>query len=330
MRTLAGGLGLFARGTFFVAVGLFTAYDFTACSGSAGQLFTSVGGAPGAAGFTGIAGRGGRGGVSGRAGRGGLGGQAGLEGGRGGGAGDSAVPDDGGANTPDAEGECSDDGACDDGNDCTANLCESGRCSHPALGAGVECGVDQAGDCTAAASCDGAGACVASAAPNGASCEGGSCTLGECIQGQPVGCPAEVVSTLPFQASWRTVGGVNLFDPDGGCDAVSTPDFAVVFTAPAAALYRFAAAGEVGTNDPESQDPDASERADSVLTIASGACGGLGATQLACNDDINDNSRDSGISLRLEAGQTVTVYASEYHERVPGGGSGTLSIALGD
>jgi hypothetical protein len=113
--------------------------------------------------------------------------------------------------------------------------------------------------------------------------------------------------------SWRTVGGVNLFD--GSCDGAGTPDFAVIFTAPATAVYRF----------------EATSTEDSVITIAAGACSGLEATQVACNDDITPNvNLDSRIDLdgnqQLEEGETVTVYTGEV--RAPGGGSGTLRISV--
>ena len=129
---------------------------------------------------------------------------------------------------------------------------------------------------------------------------------------------------------WRTVGRVDLYE--GGCDVENTPDFALVFTAPADGTYRIEAAGEVGDNDPELGGEDASELADSVLTIATGACGGFAAMSLGCNDDIPGNGVpgggefDSLIDLSLEAGDTITIYVNEFGEIVPGGGSGTLSI----
>jgi hypothetical protein len=315
MRSLAGWWRLSGWGALLVV----------ACSGSAGDLFSNGVGGSATAGFAGIAGRGGRGGLGGSVGRAGRGGESGLAGDPGGSGGSAG---DAGGSAPDAGLACEDESTCDDRNDCTTDGCDDGICSHSPVVVGTGCGDNQVGDCKAAATCDGAGACVAGDEPNGSACEGGSCTLGECIEGAPVGCPAEVVATLPFQASWRTVGGVNLYDSVGCNDVTATPDFAVIFSAPAAATYCFEAAGLVGTDDPETPgDNDASELADSVLTVAAGACAGFDAPQLACQDDISQNNLDSRIQRMLAEGETVTVYAGEVREL--GGGSGTLSISAG-
>jgi hypothetical protein len=134
-------------------------------------------------------------------------------------------------------------------------------------------------------------------------------------------CPAAVAAELPFEESWRTVGGVDLYR--GECDIDNTPDFAVVFTAPETGLFRFDAAGVVGEDDPDLED----QLADSVLTIVAGNCAGQDATELLCNDDDTDRDTfDSRLDLLLEAGQTVTVYVREFEEVLPGGGSGTVSI----
>lgn len=189
---------------------------------------------------------------------------------------------------------------------------------------GTPCGDDDEDECSGADECDAAGACSPNDLPNGSECDDGSCTLGECIDGQPVGCPAEVVNDVPFSTTWRTVGRVNLFG--GGCDIGGTPDYAVVFTAPTTGTFRFEAAGVAGEGDPESGLPGAEELADSVLTIAEGSCEGMDAMQLACNDDIPEDSLDSLLELALDQGDVVTVYVGELRE--PEGGSGTLSITL--
>jgi hypothetical protein len=309
VRSLASWCGILGWGTVLVA----------ACSGSAGNLFTTGAEGSGAAGFGAFAGRGGRGGIVGRAGQ---GGQAGLGGESDGGAG---VSGDGGA-APDAGAACTDESDCYDGNDCTEDACEGGRCSRAPSAAGVACGDTDVSVCRGLGSCDGEGACVADEAPNGSACEGGSCTLGECIAGRPEGCPAEVVGDLPFAASWRTVQGVNLYD---GCnDVPNTPDFAVIFSAPAPGVYCVEATGEPGTDDPETPGND-NELADSVLTIVEGACSGSNAAQIACNDDVEEGDFDSRLNLQLDEGETVTVYAGELREPLPGGGSGTLSISEG-
>jgi hypothetical protein len=294
------------------------ALSIVACSGSAGDLFTPPGGSSGTLGF---GGRGGRGGTANGPSAGASAGDSGEAGGPDGGVDEAGV---GGASVI-GDGGAGCDPACDDGNDCTVDICDAGECRHPPAGAGAPCGSDRDDECTAADTCDGQGACLSNDAANGSGCNDGSCTLGECIDGQPVGCPAQVVTGLPFATGWRTVGGVDLYA--GGCDVASTPDFALVFTPPAAGMYRFEAAGEVGTDDPELGGEEASELADSVVTIAAGACGGFAAPSLGCNDDIELGvNLDSRLDLALEEGQTITIYVNEYAEVVPGDGSGTLSI----
>jgi hypothetical protein len=288
-----------------------------ACSGSAGELF---GGDAGALGPDGFAGRGGRGGTGGGIGGAGRAGQAGASG--------SSEPDagldDAGATAPDGGDPCA-ELDCDDLNDCTEDTCGAEGCSNTPLGAGTECGSTLESACSAPDTCDGDGACLDNHAANGDECADGSCALGECIAGGSLGCPAQVATALPFDASWRTVGGVVLYD--GTCDVANTPDFAVLFTAPATATYRFDATGLEGDDDPENEDDDdAVVLADSVITVVDGACQGLDATQLGCNDDIQNQNFDSRVELALSEGQTVTVYAGEVREVSPGGGSGTLRI----
>jgi hypothetical protein len=256
-------------------------------------------------------------------GRGGRGG-APLPGGNAGSGGSTSVPDagsgDGGSG---AEPPCSTDEDCADGSVCTIDSCVDTACVSEPVAAGVACGDALDGECSHPDTCDGAGVCAANDEADGAPCSGGACAAGACAPDEPPpACPAAVVSELPFEASWRTVGGVDLYQ--GTCDIPGTPDFAVVFTAPETGVYRFEAAGAAGTDDPE-PDPE-SELADSVLTIVSGSCTGVGAAELECNDDANDQTFASRIDLVLEAGQSVTVYANEFQEVLPGGGSGTLGI----
>src|SRR5262245_38659132 len=293
------------------------------CSGSAGRLFSDDagdGGSSGLAGFSGFAGRGGRAGTGGVAGRGGTDGQSGQPPQPDGGSGASGLGD------PDSgDGQaCSDELACDDGNECTLDVCDDRGCSHPPVEAGADCGNPNGEVCSAPDTCDGAGVCVPNHAPEGTVCDGGRCTEGACVAGEPGGCPVLVVTELPFDTNWRTVGGINLYDGDGTCDANNTPDFAVVFVAPATGNYRFEATGVAGEDDPETTGGNAELLADSVVTIADGACEGRAAPQLACNDDQPNGDRNSLIQLQLEAGETVTVYAGERDEEF--GGSGTLSI----
>lgn len=287
-----------------------------ACSGSAGELFGGDAVTLGPGGFAGRGGRGGTGSGFGGAGRPGQGGASGS------GARDAGVED--ADMTPDGGDDCAELG-CDDQNACTQDTCGSEGCINTPLAAGAECGSSLQEACSAPDTCDGDGLCLDNHAPNGEECDDGSCALGECITGGAAGCPAQVATELPFEASWRTVGGVVLYD--GTCDVANTPDFAVLFTAPATATYRFDAAGLEGENDPENgDDEDAAVLADSVITVVQGACQGIDATQLDCNDDIQNQNFDSRVELLLSEGQTVTVYVGEVNEVSPGGGSGTVRI----
>jgi hypothetical protein len=290
-----------------------------ACSdGSVGDLFPADAGVidpPN------VAGRGGRGGLGGRGGNGGAGGAGSGEAGSG-----DPGGRDGGLDPSDA-GECETSADCSDENECTDDICENAECLYPARDVGAACGSPDEALCSAPDSCSADGVCLPNHAANGSVCDDGSCTSGECVTGQPVGCPIEVVTAVPFSTSWRTVGGVDLYDTDGCNDVNDSPDFAVVFTAPVDGIFRFEAAGAAGDDDPDSSG----SQEDSMLTVAAGACEGPGAAQLGCSDDIQLNQNlDSRVELPLQAGQTVTVYANELGEVLPGGGSGTLSIDLAD
>jgi hypothetical protein len=281
-------------------------------NGTVGELFPADAGIGGP---NSAAGRGGRGGLGGRAGSGGNGGSA--AGGKAGSGGDEGSLD-GGLVSLDA-GECAVASDCSDDNECTDDICEKGECLNVPRDVGTACGDTTDNSCSAPDSCDEAGVCGPNDAPNGSACADGSCTAGACVPGQPVGCPAVVVTQVPFNTSWRTVGGVDLYDTDGCNDENNTPDFAVVFTAPFDGAFRFEATG-VGDDDTEGSP------ANSMLTVAEGACGGQAATQLGCNDDIQQNNLDSRFDRQLSAGDVVTVYANEIGQVLPGGGSGTLSI----
>jgi hypothetical protein len=279
---------------------------------TAGDLF------PGDAGLSGISvlgGRGGRGGLPKPGGSGGTGGSSTIQ--------PDAGDGDGGTETAPP---CQSDDDCADGSVCTIDACIDAVCVSTPAAAGVGCGDTLTSECSQPDTCDGAGVCAANHELDGAACSGGACAAGECVSEQPTAaCPAAVATTLPFEASWRTVGGVDLYQ--GDCDIDDTPDFAVVFTAPEVGVYRFDAAGVQAEGDPE-PDPQ-SEPADSVLTIVAGDCAGQDAMELGCNDDSDagdDGEFDSRLDLVLQAGQTVTVYVREFREVLPGGGSGTVSI----
>jgi hypothetical protein len=252
---------------------------------------------------------------------------------------------------------------CNDANPCTLDDCTAGLCEHRPAGAGLACGSAAENDCSlpdtcdgagrcvpndvaldtpcgtsanacSAEACDGAGACVPRALPadtpcgvsngcgqptcsgtgtcvphdaaNGSACPGGSCSVGACVQGQRVGCPQAVVSSVPFETNWNSAGLPDLFD--GTCEGNNTPDYAVLFVVPAAGRYRF----------------DATGSPDSVVTVASGACSAGNATQIGCDDDVAAGNRASRLEVTLTAGQTVTIYVSEFEDG--NSGRGTLRV----
>lgn len=210
------------------------------------------------------------------------------------------APNDAAPGTPcgdEAASECSAPDSCDG----------VGRCDPRDLAQGAPCGDDSESACTAPDSCDGAGACQPNHLADGAECPEGSCALGLCLPEQE-GCPAAVAALLPFATEWSSVGRPDLFDTS--CSSNNAPDFAVIFTAPAAGVYRFEATGSP----------------DSVLSLAEGACAGAQAPLAApCNDDIAPGGNlGSRIDATLAEGETVTAYVSEFG--VLAGGSGTFSI----
>jgi len=214
---------------------------------------------------------------------------------------------------------CTNPDVCDDFGACSPN--------HAALG--TECGSTTNSDCANPDQCSG-GACLPSDEPNGTACPGGSCTSGECVDGQPVGCPVDIASSLSLNLAWSSVGRPDLYA--GGCDSANTPDYALVFTAPQAGTFRFTATGLVDstpyTGADTSGTPTAPPDGDAVLTIAPGSCAGIGAVQIDCNDDgpPDDDSTDPQLDLVLTDQQVITVYINELTQT--GGGTGTLSVTL--
>jgi hypothetical protein len=217
--------------------------------------------------------------------------------------------------------ECSNADQCD----------ENGQCTSNDVAAGTSCGDATESECTHHDVC-GAGACLPNDTPNGSACTGGSCTQGQCVAEQPVGCPIDVVNSVPATVHWSSVGASNLYD--GGCEAQGTPDYALVFTAPAAGTYRFLAHGLIDStpytgadsvNSPPTEPPDG----DAVITVAKGSCTGPTGQPfdpLPCNDDIAQDNIDAQLDLDLTDQQVITVYLNERTQY--GGGTGTLTITL--
>jgi len=115
----------------------------------------------------------------------------------------AACVDDGNlctADVCDGHGMCSHDPvsgvvACaDDGNPCTDDVCGAGVCTHPPVSAGSSC-PDDGNPCTSGGTCDGNGACIYAMQPNDTPCDDGSfcdgaetCHDGICISaGNPCG-----------------------------------------------------------------------------------------------------------------------------------------------
>lgn len=294
-----------------------------------------VGNGRGGAAPVGRSGLGGRGGLGGQGGVGGVVPDAGLFPDGGNVAGSSSLDKDAGPDVAGGADACQ-AADCSDDNECTLDRCNAGACEHTPLAPGSLCGDSVPGECVNPDSCNGngqcvpnpvpigtacglgaectqpgqcaAGVCVAPDDPNGTACPGGSCALGQCIAGQPVGCPFEVVTRVPFQTNWSSVGRPDLYA--GTCDDPGTADYAFVFTAPATATFRFGATGSD----------------DSVLTLAEGSCAGPSARQVACNDDIQLNvNLDSRADVSLTIGQTITGYVNELNS--VRGGNGTLTIS---
>lgn len=236
--------------------------------------------------------------------------------------------------TCDAQGDCQRNDAAggtpcgsNAGDECSnPDTCNgSGQCSSNHAPEGTPCGNGVDDECSNPDVCAN-GLCLASDEVNGTACTGGSCALSVCVPGQPLGCPAEVAGAAPFTTTWSSVGRPDLYV--GGCDSAGTPDYALVFTAPATATFRFAAAAVVDDTPytgadqtaPFTEPPDG----DAVLTLAEGSCAGGAATQVACNDDALESTRDAQLELPLTSGQVVTVYLNELTQS--GGGTGTLTI----
>lgn len=212
--------------------------------------------------------------------------------------------------------ECTNPDVCDDNGQCSANN----------VAAGTPCGNTNDDECANPDVC-GNGVCLANDAANGAACTDGSCAVGVCVAGQPVGCPAAVAGSAPFSTSWSSVGKPDLFV--SACDSQNMPDYALVFTAPASGTFRFAATALVdstpytGAGDP-SGTPEGPPDGDAVLTVTEGSCAGTAAPQINCNDDVTPGSLSSQLDVVLTNGQVVTVYLNELTQS--GGGTGTLTI----
>jgi len=190
-------------------------------------------------------------------------------------------------------------------NSCAGDSCDgAGTCLALDLPTGTACGSSSG---CGQPTCGAGAVCEPHDAANGSACPGGSCTLGACVAGQRVGCPQAVVTAVPFQASWSSVGQPNLFL--GECQSDNTPDFSLEFVVPATGRYRFEATGSP----------------DSVLTLVRGACTPNGTQNATCNDDISDNNLASRIDTALTAAQIITIYVSEFEEESTG--SGTLRIS---
>lgn len=207
---------------------------------------------------------------------------------------------------------------------------ENGQCATNDVAVGTPCGDTTENECARHDVC-GAGVCLPNDVPNGTACSDGSCTQGSCILGQPVGCPIDLVNSVPATIHWSSVGSPDLYG--GGCDEAGTPDYALVFKAPAAGTFRFIVHGLIDSTpytgaDTSNSPPTAPPDGDAVITVAAGSCLGPDEVQVDCNDDgpQGGGNLDSQLDLALSDQQVVTLYLNERTQR--GGGTGTLSITL--
>lgn len=117
---------------------------------------------------------------------------------------------------------CLIDPDCDDGNDCTDDLCVAGACQNPNFAAGTACGDPTDTDCTNPDSCNGAGVCQTNHEANGTACtdDGVFCNGDEsCLGGvcQPSGidpCAATPATPTCDEANDRCI----FCQIDGDCD----------------------------------------------------------------------------------------------------------------
>lgn len=243
---------------------------------------------------------------------------------------------DGGGATP-AESEaaagtngapsCGVNGDCPPTAPCTTAVCQDGLCVVGPAAPGTPCGSDVDDECTNADTCGAQGICQSNDEV-GTACAGGTCAGGLCIALPPSGCAVDLVSSVPFTASWSSVGRPDLYD--GGCDSEGTPEYALVFTAPESGVFRFTSTGLVdgvpytGPGAPGVPGGGPLD-GDAVMTIANGNCAGGEAQQRGCNDDVADGTLSSQLDLELSAGEVVTIYLNELQQT--GGGTGTVSIS---
>jgi hypothetical protein len=205
---------------------------------------------------------------------------------------------------------CTETAECDDQNVCTIEACVDRFCSVSPAAIGTACG-DTASDdeCTQPDTCDGSGVCLANHQPDGTLCADGHCSLtGVCD------CAVDRITTVPYQQQWQTTAAteIDLLDlqPCQLCDG--TRDHIVVFTAPAAATYRFTATSVAG---------------DVELTVFGGDCG-ASPTDLVCGENIDPAGDDLNdqLELALDAGDSVTVVVGEQCEE--NGSEGILGIEV--
>jgi len=124
---------------------------------------------------------------------------------------------------------------CDDGNDCTNDVCDgSGGCNNPFHLLGTACGDPSTLPCSLPDSCDGAGTCRPNDLLDGTVCDDGDvCTSDEicagavCVPGGVTDCsdgdPCTADSCDPLQG-----GCLNLFEPDPTCTEGGAGGFSII------------------------------------------------------------------------------------------------------
>jgi uncharacterized protein YkwD len=229
---------------------------------------------------------------------------------------------EGGGGAEDGRETACTDGSDNDGDglaDCTDTDCRSARaCS--ANGGETTCDDGRDDDDDGRADCDdvdceGDAACDGSDGTDGDdTCDGPSadCTRAACADHpacRPAGpCDAEVLpARLPIAIEGSTTGGRNRIAnarcvQDGGRNA---PDGLFTFVAPRAGVYAFTTEGSAF---------------DTVLSLREGDCDGR---ELACNDDVGQDVKQSRIVAMLEADQRVLVVVDGFERQA---GKFTLGV----
>jgi hypothetical protein len=193
---------------------------------------------------------------------------------------------------------------CDDGNECTDNVCTNvdgnAECTHPPLAAGTACGDATNTDCNLADTCDGAGVCDPNLAADGTTCDDGdvctandACTTGACMGDSLRG--SEGPSGDPSCADGCDNDEDGAIDgADSGCQAVDLcADFTPVTTT--------CGTGECAATGMTTCDPATGEIGDSCApgTPSDEICNDLDDD---CDGEVDEDFADKGMACTVGEG----------------------------